>query len=123
MKGGKMKPIKRVYVAGPYSANNVIDVLENIRNGLRLSTQVFLAGFSPFAPWLDFHYTLMLQDNEKITIDDYYKYSIDWLEVSDAMLLIEGWENSKGTLNEIEVAKEKGIPIFYDLETLMEYTL
>jgi hypothetical protein len=41
-----------------------------------------------------------------------------WLEVSDAVLLIEGWEKSKGTLAEIERAKALGIPVFttvYDL--------
>ena len=41
----------RVYVAGPYSADNVIDVLENIRKGQRASVEILLDGHDPFCPW------------------------------------------------------------------------
>lgn len=110
--------MKRIYIAGAYSADNVISVLDNMRDGMRLATKVFLLGYSPFVPWFDFHFQLMLHDNEKLTINDYYGWSIDWLEVSDAMLLVPNWENSKGTIAEIEIAKKIGIPIFYDIDVL-----
>lgn len=113
--------MKRVYVAGAYSADNVIMVLDNIKNGMRLSTQVFLAGYAPFCPWFDFHYQLMLRDNEHLTVKDYYNYSIAWLEVSDC-LLIGDWpecEHSYGTKKEIERAIELGIPIYRSLQELI----
>lgn len=111
--------MKRVYVAGAYNASNIVDALENMRKGMRASTEVFLAGFAPFVPWFDYHFNLMLQEGEKLTIQDYYNYSIAWLKVSDIMLVVEGWENSKGTKKEIEVAKEIGIPIYYRLEQMI----
>lgn len=110
--------MKRVYIAGPYSADNVISILDNIREGMRISTQVLLNGFAPFCPWLDFHFQLMLRDNEKLNIDDYYKYSIAWLEVSDYMLVTGCWETSIGTKKEIEFAEGR-IPIFYSLKELI----
>ena len=64
--------MRRVYVAGAYSASNVISVLDNIREGMRLSTQVLLLGYAPFCPWLDHHFQLMLREGEKLSVDDYY---------------------------------------------------
>ena len=110
--------MKRVYVAGAYSAGNVIDVLNNMRRGMRAATEVLLAGYSPFVPWFDYHFQLMLQDGETLSVEDYYRYSIAWLEVSDAMLVLPNSENSKGTQAEIERAKELGIPIFTSLDAL-----
>ena len=113
------KKIERVYVAGAYSADNVITVLDNMREGMRLSTQVLLAGFSPFSPWLDYHFQLNLRDGETLTVKNYYKYSMAWLDVSDAMLLVPGWKKSKGTLAEMDRAAELGIPIFNTLDGLL----
>jgi hypothetical protein len=83
---------------------------------MRLATKVFKAGFAPFCPHLDFHYSLMVEDDTDFTVKEYYKYSMAWLEVSDAVLLLPGWEDSKGTLAEIERARELNIPIFNRLE-------
>lgn len=116
-----MKKVERVYVAGAYSADNVITVLDNMRKGMRLSVEVMLAGFSPFSPWLDYHFQLMLRADERLTVDDYYKYSMRWLEVSDAVLLVDGWESSKGTLKELQRARELNIPVFYYLSELLRY--
>ena len=111
----------RVYVAGAYSADNVVGILNNMNKGIRLSTQVLLKGFSPFCPWLDFQFQLNLREDETLTVDDYYRYSIDWLKVSDAVLLVPGWENSGGTLEEIRIANELSIPIFETFEELENY--
>ena len=111
--------MKRIYVAGPYSADNVISVLDNMRKGMSLSKDVFLAGFAPFCPWLDYHFTLMLKHGEKLTVEDYYNYSMAWLEASDAILVLPNWQSSKGTVMELERAKELSIPIFYTLDDLV----
>ena len=107
--------MKRIYIAGAYSSDNVITVLDNMREGMRLATEVLLLGYSPFVPWFDFHFQLMLRHNEKLTIEDYYRYSIDWLEVSDAILLVPGWKNSTGVRGEIKIARKLNIPIFSDI--------
>lgn len=110
--------MKRVYVAGAYSSNNVIGVLDNMREGMRWSTMVFLKGHAPFAPWLDFHYQLMLRDGEKLTVEQYYEYSLAWLRAAEVVFVTPGWENSKGTVAEIAMANRLGIPIVYDIDEL-----
>ena len=112
--------LKRIYVAGAYSADNVMSVLDNMRRGIRLSTLVKLAGYAPFSPWLDYHFQLQLRGDERLTIDDYYNYSTAWLEASDAVLVAVESENSRGTAKEIRRAIELGIPIYYSLKELKE---
>ena len=85
-----------------------------MRHGIRISTRAMLAGFSPFCPWLDFHFQLNLQGSEQLTVQDYYRYSMDWLRVSDAVYVLSGWQNSTGTKFEIAEAKQLGIPVFYE---------
>lgn len=110
--------MKRVYVAGAYSSDNVIGVLDNIREGMRWSTKVFLMGHAPFAPWLDFHFQLMLREGEKLKVEDYYEYSIAWLRASDVVFVTPGWETSRGTRAEILEAERLGIPVVYEIEKI-----
>ena len=112
--------MKRIYVAGPYSSDNIIDTLDYMREGQRMATRVLLAGFAPWCPWIDFHYQLQLRDDEELTVDNYYEYSITWLVVSDAMLVMPGWQYSKGTLKEIEIARALGIPIYYSFDDMVK---
>lgn len=110
--------MKRIYVAGAYSADNVIDVLDNMRRGMRAATEVLLAGYAPFCPWLDYQFQLMLREGETLTLQDYYEYSLAWVRAADAMLVLPNSENSKGTQAEIMEAIKLNIPIYGSLDEL-----
>ena len=114
--------MKRIYIAGSYSADNVMDVLHNIRKGIEAACTVFKAGYAPFCPWLDFHYVLMDKASE-LTVQDFYDYSLAWLDASDAILVLPDYEDSKGTLAEIERANIRGIPVVYSLKELLNLSI
>jgi len=109
----------RIYVAGLYSKNvsgenaNVIEVLANMRVGLLASMDVLKKGHAPFVPWIDFQFGLV---TDGLTVEDYYRYSIAWLEVSEAALFLPGWQRGRGTIAEHELAVKMGIPIYYSPE-------
>lgn len=105
----------KIYVAGKYSDSNIIEVLNNIREGIKMSAKVLKMGHVPFSPWLDYQFQFY---EPELKVEDYYNYSLTWLKCCDAMLVLPNYENSKGTLKEIEVAKENNIPIYYSLEDL-----
>ena len=113
--------MKRVYVAGAYSDDNILGVLKNMQKGMRTGTEVALCGFAPFVPWLDYQFQLMLrpEENENLTMDFYYNYSLAFLEVCDYVLVVPGFENSKGTLGEITKAKQLNIPVYYSIDDLV----
>jgi hypothetical protein len=105
----------RVYVAGKYNGPNVIDVLKNMRKGIALSGEVMKAGMAPFCPWLDFQLGL----TDDFTVEQFRACSMEWVKCSDAMLLVEGWENSQGVADEIIVAHQFNVQIFSKLEDLI----
>jgi hypothetical protein len=111
--------MKRIYIAGPYSANNVMDVLKNIREGIRISTEVMKMGYSPFCPFMDFHFVLADIGNE-LKLEDFYRYSMDWLAVSDAILMTGHWTESKGCVDELNFAKQNKIPVFYSISDILK---
>ncbi len=108
----------RVYVAGPYSADNVIDVLKNIGRGQEACAQLFRLGFSPFCPWHDKDFVIRCYQS-KFTVDQFYKYSLDWLAVSDCMIVVGDWWLSKGTMKELEFAEEHNIPVYDGIDNFI----
>lgn len=107
--------MKRVYVAGSYSADNVLGVLANMRRGMALSFDVMKAGYAPFVPWFDYHFSLI----GDVALEEYYRYSMAWLEASDAVIVVpEGAEASRGTQAEIARARELGIPVCWSIQEL-----
>ena len=103
--------MKRIYVAGRYSADNVITALENIRRGIRAAAELIMQGNAVFCPWIDHSYWLTLKEGEEITLEQIQAQSLNWLAVCDEMYVLKGWENSRGTLLEMEYAKSHNIPI------------
>jgi len=112
--------MKKVYVAGPYSADNVLDVLRNIGRGQKICADLFLSGFAPFCPWHDRSY-VMDYPHADFNVKQFQKHSMAWLEVSDAVFLIDGWQKSAGTLAEVKRAEELGIPVFDSFFDLIEW--
>lgn len=114
----------RIYIAGPITPrgmrpetdNFAIEYLHNIRELIHLATECIKRGHSPFCTGLDYQYFLSpapwLDD---ITEQEIKAISLDWLDVSDAMLLAPGWTNSKGALAEFEYARSKKIAIYLNI--------
>ena len=119
--------MKKIYIAGAYSANNVLQVLKNIGRGEEYAAEIFRAGYAPFTPWHDKDFVIKSWHFD-FNVEMFYQYSIEWLKVSDALFVVPNvsglmdWQESKGTLKEIEIAKEIGIPVFYSLDELYDYS-
>ncbi len=117
--------MKRIYVAGRLSpvgdrAHPVIEYLGNVKNLIRASLDVWFAGYTPFCPALDYQFWFHLNEGEFITEAMVKRYSKDWLEVCDAVMLTPGWRQSKGTLAEIKRAEKLKIPVFESLGELQK---
>jgi hypothetical protein len=115
-----MKKRIKVYVAGAYSADNVISVLQNIGRGEKACAELFRLGFAPFCPWHDKSYVTDSPYYE-FKIEDFYEYSIAWLEVSEIMLVLPGHSESGGTIKEIARANELEIPVVYSIDELVKF--
>jgi len=102
----------KVYVAGAITNKDHTKLFQNIGNGIKASAQLLKNGFAPFCPFLDHQFLF----HENITIEQFYEYSLKFLECCDAMLVVgspEDYNNSVGTQKEIKYASDLDIPIIY----------
>ena len=106
--------MKRIYVAGKLN-DDAVGYLKNVSTMVKKSIAVQKCGFSVFVPCLDI---LMGIVDGNFGYTDYANNNMTWLEVADAVLVLENSENSKGTQAEIKRAGELNIPVFYDIEEL-----
>lgn len=104
----------RVYVAGRYSADNVMDVARNIREGRSMGAWLQALGYAPFVPWLDWELAV-IRDLPK---ESFLEVGLSFLEACNCILLVPGWESSNGTHAEIARANELGIPVFKTIANL-----
>jgi len=120
------KQIIRVYVAGPLSPKGLntkhlaIDYLLNVRNMIEAGKELLLMGLSPFVPGIDYNFFLQLREGEEISEEMIKRYSIDWLLVCDAVLLLPGWIYSGGTKAEIKIAIKNDILIYQSMKELKD---
>jgi len=106
------------YIAGPYSCDPLPGAFENMRRGTRVCAELIMEGINAFCPWADWILWMTLHDNESISKERIYAYSMAFLEKSDAVYVLPRWERSPGTKMEVLRAKECGIPVFYTREDL-----
>lgn len=115
----------RVYVAGLYSRNrkgqmaNVIEVLDNMRVGIKACLKILRNGDQPFCPWLDYLFFLMLEGDQKITEKQIKDYSMAWLRACKAMVVLSDWQQSPGTLDEMTEAIKLEIPIYHGVKAFL----
>lgn len=101
--------MKRIYIAGPLNAG-AVEYLRNVSRMIQVGISVRRVGYAVFVPALDL---LMGIVDGAFSYNDYAENNLAWLEVSDAVLVLPGYEESKGTLAEIKRASELGIPVIF----------
>jgi len=104
----------KVYIAGPYSNG---DMAINVREAFKTANDLAELGFFPFVP----HYTHFWH----MLFPHPYEF---WLSLDEAFLIccdavyrLKG--NSVGADKEIEIAKERNIPVFYNINDLKSFFL
>jgi len=109
----------RVYIAGPYKGKDNFEKIKNISLAREAAYKLIKLGFYPYCPhtatgFFDLYYP-------DISDATYINMHLQWLYYCQAVLVLSGWENSQGTLFEIEEANRNGIPIFYSIEDIMKH--
>lgn len=104
--------MKIVYIAGKFSGSNTWETECNIRLAEAAAFEVAKLGAMPMCP----HANTRFFDGT-LTQEFWYQGTLALLFRCDAMLLIEGWQNSRGARAEKSAAELRGIPC---LESLLQ---
>jgi hypothetical protein len=110
--------MKRIYIAGKLNDTDAVKYLYNVHKMMHVAELVKKAGFSVYVPAID------LLMGIKFGYTDYNNYfdgSQPWLEVSDAVFLVPGWETSPGTAKEMRRAEKNHIPVFGSIMEMSEH--
>ena len=110
--------MKLVYVAGPYRAEAEFGVLENIRRAEKVALEVWRAGAACICPHKNTAFFGGAADDRVWLEGD-----LEIIRRCDAIVLVEGWQNSTGTLAEIKLASELGLPVFEWLDEFRDWLL
>lgn len=124
------KPIRRVYVAGPFTNNDPHKVAENINAASEMAEILRGAGFFPYVPHsalggaravaVDFvgqasEVFIGLPD---LSWDEAMEDCRDMVARMDAVFLLPDWAKSRGATEEKALAEALGLPVFTTLEAL-----
>lgn len=99
--------MKLIYIAGPYSAPDSWEREQNIRRAEAVSLAVMHTGAATICVHTMSRYWFG-QVSEELAI----AADMELLHRSDAVVLVEGWGKSTGTLAEIAEAAKLGIPTY-----------
>lgn len=108
-----MSEIKiKVYIASAYSIG---DQAVNVKTQIDMADQLMTLGFAPFVPLLS-HFQHMIHPRP---YQDWVDIDLEWVRACDCVLRLPG--ESKGADGEVALAKEIGIPVFYELLDLLRH--
>ena len=104
-----------LYISGPYSAGYGRTVADNIAVARRYAVAAANAGWMPFTPHLN---TAGFEvDCPEISHEEWIAGDLAILKhldpATDAMLMLPGWEESRGAVREYHRAVARGIEVIY----------
>jgi nucleoside 2-deoxyribosyltransferase len=114
--GSRKKKMKVIYIAGPYRAETVRGVVENIRLAESAALSIWRNGHVAICP----HLNTALFDGA-CPDDVWLAGDLEILKRCDAVLLVGRWEQSKGTQAEIAFAAKNNIPVFWDYVEVVDW--
>lgn len=108
------EPMKVIYVAGPIRARGSFWKRElNIRDAEKVALELWRMGYAAICP----HTMCRFYDDMNPKEAGYYlRGDLELIKRSDAVLLLDGWEDSSGSVDEHSFALKEGMLIFYGLE-------
>ena len=105
--------MKRIYVAGPYTAENPRLTQINVNKAISIGCKLIRLGYMPFIPHLG-HYIWIHPDGD-FDYNFWTEYGIEWMNVCEAFFLVE---SSPGADNELHYAQELELPIYRSIEAV-----
>lgn len=95
------------YVAGPYRAETVNGIVENIQRARSVALELWRMGYVVICP----HLNSALMDGA-VTDEVFLEGGLELVRRSDFVVLVGNWRESEGTLAEVELALKLDIPVY-----------
>lgn len=104
-----MSAIAVVYIAGPYSDANPLEIERNVRRAEHLAYEVEALGAAAVCP----HTNTRFPDS-RTPYEQKVRTTLEVMRRCDAVIFTSDWERSSGARDEHAEALRRGMPIFVD---------
>lgn len=101
--------MKKVFISGPYSGETPSDVWDNIQAARDEAMIWWSCGAAVFCPHLNSAFMDGGAPREFFLAGD-----LEFLMNCNLVVALTGWDSSDGAKAEVKVARELGIPIYYE---------
>jgi hypothetical protein len=108
--------MKVIYIAGPYGADTPWDVEQNVRRAEEVSLAVAECGAMPLCP----HTNTRFFDGQ-LTHDFWLEGTMELMRRCDAVLFIDNWRDSHGSVGEWDEAEALDMPRFDGFDEFAEW--
>lgn len=100
---------KVVFIAGPYRADTVDGIYENIQRARAVAKKWWAKGYVVICPHMN---TAMMDGfmDDEVWLDG----AIEIMKRCDLVVMVPGYAESKGALQEKLIAEREGIEVTYD---------
>jgi len=110
--------LRVIYIAGPYRSKTEYGVRTNIRNAEQHALFVWANGGVALCPQKNTAgFGGAIGNSEHIWLDG----DLELIRRCDAVYIIPGWEESKGTKAEIDFAHNIGIPVLESRDDVLKF--
>lgn len=105
---------KLVFLASPYSSQNRLVSIMRFCKAYQVAISMIKADIPVYSPIAMTGFMPTSEKEDNISSETWIKHSTAVLDYCAAFVILKlpGWESSKGVAKEIEVAKQKNLPIF-----------
>lgn len=100
--------MKVIYIAGPLFGPNDWEIRRNIHRAAALGYEVAKLSAYPLIPHTNTGSVFI----GTMTLEFWYEATLEALRRCDAVILVPGWEDSKGAVAEVAEAKRLSLPVF-----------
>jgi len=105
--------MKLIYVAGKYTGKTYSEIEDNIRKSEVASLKLIRKGWAIFTPHKNTaHYEIY--ETEDLTYHTWIKIDDEILRRCDAIFMMKDYVQSKGSLRELDLAKQLKLDIYFE---------
>jgi len=95
-----------VYVAGAFRAKTQWGIMQNVRKAEDASLKLWKQGYVVICP-----HTMTQYFQDECPDEVWLEGCIELLKRCDAIYMVDGWENSEGSREELRIARELGLTV------------
>ena len=110
-----------IYISGAITGSTELEWATNYQKGREVAIEMCKHKIPYFSPHLNAWRFDLESDLDAVTWQDYMDMDYEILGRCSGILMMRGWERSRGAVLERQFAIDHGIPVFYSIQQVLDH--